>query len=142
MSHLFDVADAVVAELNAISLSQSFTATRVLLADVKWDSLDTLRVAVSGVSITPKRITREKISRKIVVEICVMKRLSAVTAGTVDPFVSFMEEIAEHFESERLANRPGALVESAIVKPPYSEEHLSKFKQFTGLVTLAITDWT
>ena len=142
MSHLFATADAVVTELNATSWSQSFTATRVLVSSVDWKSLDTLRVAVRAVSIEPKRLTRAKVSRKIELQIGVQKRLSAVSSATVDPLVALLEEIAEHFADVYLASRAGARVESSVAEPPYDEKHLAELKQFTGVVTLEISDLT
>jgi len=144
-SLLIACADAVVAELNAGTWSQTVTAQRVFIFEPQRKDLevsDPPLVAVRGYSIEPKRETRGKVQSAIVVEVCVMKGLANVTTASVDPFVALLEEIATHFHSQRLANRTAALVDKAIVDPPYDEKDLSERDQFTGVVRLEITDRT
>lgn len=142
-SALFEIADAIVAELNTATFTSfSFQAERVLVSQVELKALAALRVSVLGVSRVPVPVTRRKTVHRVTVHVCVQQLVSSKNASDVDPLVGLVEEIASFFSRRRMAELPECVVDAdAVGEPPYDERHLAERSQFTGLVTIEVADW-
>lgn len=141
MSALDEIADAVVAELNAGTWSQSFDAERVRVAELELRDIDTVRVLVRPVSWTPQQVTRGKSIKNCTIEVAVLVRLPDATVAQADPWVTLLEELVEHFDGLRPDTIPEAYVETSAPDPVYDERHLAERSQFTAVMRLEVADW-
>ncbi len=111
MSTLTDIADAVTAELNAETWSQSFTAVRMNVPRHKRDEMQNMLVTVAPKSRTTTRATRGQSYKNIEVFVGIEKGLTLESDLNTesDPLIQLGEDIAEYFENGRsLATYPGA----------------------------------
>lgn len=138
---LLTVTDAVVSELNATPWPFAFETERVFQDTIELEQLDTLSVLVRCVKEVPKRLTRAKTIKGVVIDICVRIRPTTLDNASVDPYVEFLSAIRDHFDKAHLVDIPEAIVTKAIMKPAYSEPDLSGKRQYTGLVRLEVMDW-
>ena len=132
---LIDVADAVVADLNAATLSQPVTAARTYLPQFDLKEMTTLHVTVvpkaEGIAVASRASTQHDYS----VDVGVQKKLAAGNNAEIDPLMLLAQEIADYFRFRPLVGRPERWVRTE-VKAPYSPEHLDQLRQFTSVVTL------
>lgn len=135
MAVITDIADAVVAQLNAGTFSQSFTAERAFLPVFELSDLKNVRVTVvpKGVAIIPGG--RSHNQHDYAVDAAVQKKLDAADNAEIDPLVTLVDEIADFFRLKRLESYPGAVWLKTENEPVYSQEHLDQLRQFTGLLT-------
>ncbi len=135
MAVITDIADAVVAQLNAGTFSQSFTAERAFLPVFELSDLKSVRVTVvpKGVTIIPGG--RSHNQHDYAIDVAVQKKLDAADNAEIDPLVTLVDEIADFFRLKRLESYPGAIWLKTENEPVYSQEHLDQLRQFTGLLT-------
>lgn len=136
-AEIIEAADAVVAELNATTFSQAFTAVRKYVPTYELQEMDSLHVTV-----VPKRIEREAQDRasdaeEFMLDIGVQKRVGAanVDAATMDPLTYLCEEIADHFMRWSMASPEAACI-AIEHNPIYLPSHLREMGQFTSVITL------
>ena len=135
MSVVVDVSEAVVGDLNAGSFSQSFTAERHYLPLYDLKALKTLRVTVvpSGNAIEAK--ARRTAQHDVEIDVAVQQKLADTDNAAVDPLMTLVEEIADHFRFKRLT-APDAVWVKTENEPVYAQEHLDEYRVFTSLLTL------
>jgi hypothetical protein len=133
---LTDIADAVVAELNAGSFGQSFTAQRAYLPVFDLAEMKDLHVTVvpKGLATTP--FGRDSSQSDYAIDIGIQKKLSGTTAADIDPLMALVEEIGRFFRQRRLASYPDAIWVRTEHPHLYAPEHLSELRQFTSVLTL------
>lgn len=136
MPLITQVAEAVVAELNATTFSQPITATRAYLPRVELADLKTLKVTVVPSSLTVTAASRTQTQRDVAIDVAVQQKLAAEQNAALDPLLVLAEEIAEHFRAQRLDSLPGALCVQTEFKPIYAPEHIEQLRTFTSVVTL------
>ena len=136
MPLITQVAEAVVAELNATTFSQPLTATRAYLPRVELADLKTLKVSVVPSSLTVTAASRTQIQRDVAIDVAVQQKLAAEQNAVLDPLLALAEEIAEHFRAKRLDSLPGALCVQTEFKPIYAPEHIEQLRTFTSVITL------
>ncbi|RLS59551.1 MAG: hypothetical protein DWH91_00080 [Planctomycetota bacterium] len=136
MPLISQVADAVIAELNATTFSQPIAATRSYLSRVELADLKTLKVTVVPSSVTVAAASRTQTQRDVVIDVAVQKKLGQEQNVSLDPLLALAEEIAEHFRAKRLDSFPGALCVKTEFKPIYSPEHIEQLRTFTSVLTL------
>lgn len=135
MAVITDIADAVVAQLNAGTFGQPFTAERAFLPVFELSDLKSVRVTVvpKGVTIIPGG--RSHNQHDYAIDVAVQKKLDAADNAEIDPLVTLVDEIADFFRLKRLESYPGAIWLKTENEPVYSQEHLDQLRQFTGLLT-------
>ena len=69
----------------------------------------------------------------IEIDVAVQQKLSKTDIATIDPLMTLVEEIADHFRFKRLANAVWIKTEN---EPVYAQEHLDQYRVFTSLLTL------
>ena len=69
------------------------------------------------------------------VDVAVQKKLAEEEAGEIDPLMSLVEEVADHFRLKRLAAYPNAAWVRTANEPVYDPEHLNELRQFTSVLT-------
>ena len=136
MSNVANIADSIVAELNAGSFSQSFTAERHYRPLFDLADMKTLRVSVvpRGQIVNPGSRTRNAFDYSV--DVAVQKKLDAGDNAEFDPLLSLVEEVADHFRLKRLASFPEAIWIRTANEPIYATEHLDELRQFTSVLTL------
>lgn len=136
MPLITQVAEAVVAELNAATFSQPITATRSYLPRVELADLKVLKVTVVPSSVTVAAVSRSQTHRDVAIDVAVQKKLGQEQNISLDPLLTLAEEIAEHFRAKRLDSFPGALCVKTEFKPIYAPEHIEQLRTFTSVLTL------
>jgi hypothetical protein len=137
---ILDIADAVVAQLNATAFSQPVTAERHYQPQFELSEMTELRVSVVPRSVTSKGLDRNRDSFDYKIDVAVQQKLDP-TPGNLDALMALVEEIADHFRSEPLAGYPQARSTEVENVPVYSLEHLDEFRQFTSVITLTYRVW-
>jgi hypothetical protein len=136
MAVIADIADAVVAELNAGGFSQSLEATRCYLPRFDLAEMKHLHVTVvpKGVAVTTG--SRNHNQHDYEVDIAVQKKLAAMDNSEIDTLVGLVDEIADHFRMKRLDSFRAAVWVKTQHEPIYAQEHLDQMRQFTSVLTL------
>jgi len=132
---LLQVADAVVAGLNAASLSMPVAAARAYQPVFDLAEMKTLHVTVVPKGLEQELTSRGSTPRDVKVDVAVQKKLQAADAAEIDPLMQLVEEIAAFFKLRRLAHYPQAVWVKTENVPIYSQEHLAELRQFTSVLT-------
>lgn len=136
MSEIAQVADAVVAALNAASFSQPVTAERSYLPQFELAEMDELHVTVVPKAVEVSIAARDMAAHDYKVDVAVQKRFQTGDAAELDPLLRLVEEIAGHFRFKRLEGYPDAAWVKTEHPALYAPEHMENFRQFTSVVTL------
>ena len=136
MPVISQIADAVVAELNAASLSLPLTAKRLLLPSFELGEMKDLHVSVvpRGVQVLPG--SRHQNQFDYAIDVAVQQKLDDLDNSTLDALLGLVEEIADLFRGRRLDSYPAAVWARTENEPVYSAEHLDQLRQFTSVLTL------
>jgi hypothetical protein len=135
MSVVTDVADSIVAELNAATLSISITAERKFVPSFALQEMANLHVTVvpKGVSIT--KSDRSRNTHDVMVDVAVQKKFDKGDSAEIDPLMNLVDEIADLFRLKRLTSYPAAHWLKTEHAPIYSQEHWDEMRQFTSVLT-------
>ncbi len=136
MAVITEIADAVVAELNAATFSQAVTAERHYLPQFELPEMKTLHVTVVPKGIALGSSDRARGQGDYSVDVAVQKKFETGDNAELDPLTALVEEIADHFRGRRLASYPNAAwlkTEQAVL---YAPEHIDELRQFTSVLTL------
>jgi hypothetical protein len=136
MPLITQVAEAVIAELNATTFSQPITAIRSYLPRVELADLKALKVTVVPSSVTVAAASQSQTQRDVAIDVAVQKKLGQEQNPSLDPLLALAEEIAEHFRAKRLDSFPGALCVKTEFKPIYAPKHIEQLRTFTSVLTL------
>jgi len=141
MSLLMDVADAVVAELNAGNFSQPFTATRRYDPRRPLKDLSTLRVDVvpSQPSMETTPTARDDVFQNdISVDVAVRKKFADGDFAELDPLMDLIEEITEHFQKGWLSDLPHAVLQGIEVAAVADAEYMQTKRVFFSLLMITV----
>lgn len=136
MAVITDIADAIVAELNAATFSQPVTATRHYLPQFDLKEMHALHVTV-----VPKRVVlaggdRSRSQGDYSIDVAVQRKFESEMNADLDPLTNLVEEIVDHFRGKRLASYPNAAWLKTEQTVLYAPEHIDEFRQFTSVLTL------
>ncbi len=137
---ILDIADAVVAQLNAASFSQSLTAERHYQPKFDLSEMTELRVSVVPRSLASKSLDRNRDTFDYLIDVAVQKKTD-MSQAALDALMALVEEIADHFRTQLLAGYPNARCTEVKNEPVYALEHLDEFRQFTSVITLTFRVW-
>lgn len=135
MATIIQIADAVAAQLNGATFSQTLTAARLYAPSFELPDMETLHVTVVPRGIASTSLDRKRDSFSYDIDLAVQKKTDMVQAS-LDALMTLVEEIADHFRAEPLASFPGARCVDVKNVPVYSQEHLDELRQFTSVLTL------
>ena len=135
MSVVVAITENVVTQLNAGSFSQTFTAVRNFLPLYELSDLKSLRVTVVPNATAIEAKARNTTQHDVEIDIAVQQKLSKTDNTTIDPLMTLVEEIADHFRFKRLTS-PDAIWMKTENEPVYAQEHLDQYRVFTSLLTL------
>jgi hypothetical protein len=147
---LTDIADAVVAELNAAAkpvadqpppeggyiFDHAFTAERTYLPVFDLAEMKDLHVTVVPKGLSTSPFGRGSSQSDYALDIGVQKKLSGTAAADIDPLMALVETIGRFFRQRRLASYPEAVWVRTEHPHLYAPEHLSELRQFTSVLTL------
>ena len=136
VSTLMAIADAVVADLNGATFSQSFEAKRYYRPVFDLAEMSDLHVSVVPKGVTSEIQSRARTQNDYQVDVAVQKKTAAET--DLDPLMTLVEEIADHFRFKRLTLAGGgeAVWMRTENQPVYAPEHMDELRQFTSVLTL------
>jgi len=97
------IADAVTAELNGNSFSQSFTAQRLYLPVFDLQGMSTLKVTVVPKGITSQSLDRSRDSFDYQIDVAIQKKVANEIA-TIDALMLLAEEIGDYFRTNPLSS--------------------------------------
>jgi hypothetical protein len=135
MPESVEIADALVAALNAQSWTPSFQAERAYQPSFELKELKTLKVTVVPKGVTITQITREKASHDYQVDVGVQKKFQKGDAVELDPLMQLVQDLANIFRAKRLTGMLAAMWLKSEISPLYSPEHMEQYRQFTSVVT-------
>lgn len=136
MPIITSIADAVVASINAASLSQPVNAERHYQPIFELSELKTLKVSVVPRGLALASAGRALEMSEHLIDVGVQQKLEAVDAAHIDPLIDLVDEIAELFRGKRLDGYPEAMWTKSTIDPLYAPEHLEQYRQFTSVLTL------
>lgn len=135
MATIIQIADAVVAQLNAATFSQPLTAVRHYAPSFKLPDMKELHVTVVPRAISSTSLDRSRDTFSYEVDVAIQRKTDGEQA-TLDALMTLVEEIADHFRAGPLASFPGARCMDVKNAPVFAPEHLDEFRQFTSVLTL------
>lgn len=137
MTIILQIADAVVAALNADTFSQEFDAKRYYQPLFELKDLKVLKVSVVPRGLSIVQAARDKTAQDYQIDVAVQKKFSKGDNPELDPLMDLVEEIADFFRFKRLPEFPEAVWVKTENAPVYSPEHMDQFRQFTSVVTFS-----
>jgi len=140
-SVVVQVADAVVASLNAGSFSVPFVAQRRYRPTFDLAELDTLRVSVVPKSIEIANATRGRNQFDCVIDIGVQQKIDTDDTGAIDALMDLVQQIIDHLRKQQLDDLPEAAWLRIANEPVFAPEHLDQQRVFTSVVTVTYRMW-
>jgi hypothetical protein len=140
MATIIDIAEAVVAELNGATFSQSVSAARHYAPKFDIAEMTTLHVSVVPRSITSASLDRSRDSFEYQIDLAVQQKVDQANPP-LDALMTLVEEIANHFRAGALASYLGARCSDVKNEPVFLPEHLAELGQFTSVLTLTFKVW-
>jgi hypothetical protein len=137
---ILDLADAVVAQLNAATLSQAFTAERLYSPLENLETLTTLKVTVVPRSAFFEGADRNRKTVTTEIDIGVQRR-SDLDQVDLDALMVLVEEIVDLFPFGGLSTYLGASVVGLANAPIWASDHLNEKHVFTSVITLTVKVW-
>lgn len=140
MSLVIDIADAVVAELNAAppdTFSQAFTAVRMVLPEFDLEDLAELKVTVVPKAVEITGATRSGSQYEIAVDVGIQKKLGQDLDTEVAALATLVEEISDYLCRRQLSQTPWAAWSAIRNEPVYAPEHLAAERVFTSVLTVS-----
>jgi hypothetical protein len=140
MAVVLDIADAVVAELNAVPFSQPLVAQRHYQPRFELSEMTNLKVSVVPRSLSSRSLDRGRDSFDYQIDVAVQQKTD-MSQAALDALMTLVEEIADHFRTQPLAGYPQARCTEVKNEPVYALEHLDELRQFTSVLTLTFRVW-
>lgn len=136
MSTILDIADALVASLNAATFSQAFEAERKYQPVFELPDMQTLHVSVVPRSVAITTATRDSSYFDCAVDVGVQKKVNPDEPDQLDELMKLVEEIADHLRLKRLDELPEAAWVAIENEPAFASEHLDQQRVFTSVLTV------
>lgn len=136
---ILTLADALVTELNSHSFSVGFAAVRGYLPTAELPDMGTLRVTVVPKQDDGKLDSRSSSEHQFAIDIGVQQKPATLDNAALDPLMYLVQQIADYF---LFGKRPGGMtLINPEVRMLYLPEHLTRFRQFTAVLTLTFKGW-
>lgn len=136
MSTHIAIADAIVTELQAASLSQAATIQRRYLPEYSLRDLADTCVTVVPTEATITAAGRTANYHDFSVDVAVQRRVEAGDIEALDDLMQLTEEISDALRLKRLAGYPNAAWLRSEVKATFAQEHLNEHQVFTSVLTV------
>lgn len=136
MSAIVNIADAVVAELNASGLLPGVTVQRHYRPTFDLEEMKDLHVTVVPRGVEMSGASRSMVQSDVQIDIGVQKKPTEVNLVELDGLMALVEQIADHLRGRRLAGAPEASWVKTENNPIFAAEHLEQLRQFTSVLTV------
>jgi hypothetical protein len=139
MGLIIDIADAVVAELNAApagTFEPAITAVRRVLPEFDLPELAELKVTVVPKAVEINGSTRSASQFDCQIDIGVQKKLGKELDTEVPNLCGLVDGIAEYLRRRPLVAAPHAIWVRSRNDPVYAPEHLAEQRAFTSVLTI------
>ncbi|MEW4530213.1 hypothetical protein [Maioricimonas sp. JC845] len=136
MAVINDIAEAVVAEINAGTFSQPVTAVRSYAPQYELEELADCRVTVVPKGLATLPGGRSHNQHDYAIDVAVQQKLTTADNTEIDGLLTLVEQIADAFRFRRLSSYPDAIWLKTEHEPVYAPEHLHELRQFTSVLTL------
>lgn len=139
MSLALDIADAVVAELNAApedTFEPGFEAVRRVLPEFELKDLSQLRVSVVPRSVLITTATRAESQYEVAIDIGIQRKLGTDLDAEVEALGTLIDAIAAYLTRRPLAEAPYAVWSAIENEPVYAPVHLAEQRVFTSVLTV------
>jgi hypothetical protein len=137
---ILDLADAVVDQLNAATLSQAFTAERLYAPLEDLETLSALKVTVVPRSLASRPLSRAWDSFDYQLDIGVQQKTD-LSEAMLDGLMLLVEEIVDLLRPGPLTSYPAGRVVDVANQPIWAADHLNEKHVFTSVITLTIKVW-
>ena len=128
-----DLADLLVAALNAETFSESFTAERRAIPRFNLEELKDLTVTVVPRTLETTMLTRKHDMHQIALDIAVQKKVESDDNDELDSLLNLVQEIADAVNRTDLGGAKWIKTEN---DPIYAPDHLHEKRVFTSVLTL------
>lgn len=135
MATIIDIADSVVAQLNATAFSQPVAAARHYAPQFELAQMTALHVSVVPRGINSSSLDRSRDSFEYQIDLAVQQKVDP-SNPPLDALMTLTEEIADRFRTGSLASYPAARCTEVKNEPVFALEHLTELGQFTSVLTL------
>lgn len=136
MSVIVNIADAVVAELNASGLLPGVTARRAYRPTFDLEEMKDLHVTVVPRGVEMSGASRSMVQSDVQIDIGVQKKPAELNQAELDGLMALVEQIADHLRGRKLAGAPEAAWVKTENNPIFAAEHLEQLRQFTSVLTV------
>lgn len=139
MSLAIDLADALVAELNAAptgTFTPAIEAVRRVLPEFELNDLQQTRISVVPRSVRILPASRAGTQHEIAVDIGIQRKLGVDLDAEVQAMSGVVDAIADYLNRRPLAHAPQALWSGMENDPIYAPVHLAEQRVFTSVLTV------
>jgi len=133
---IVNLADAVVAELNASGLLPGVTAQRAYRPAFDLEDMKDLHVTVVPRGVEMTGASRSMVQSDVQIDIGVQKKPTELNQAELDGLMALVEQLADHLRGRRLAGAPEAAWVKTENNPIFAAEHLEQLRQFTSVLTV------
>lgn len=139
MSVVIDIAEHVVATINAADLSQPVLAVRHYLPEFELQEMDQLRVSVVPAELDEEMADRSRDRAEYKIHVAIQKRVAkqdppGLDTTAIDGLMTLVQEIDDLFRHKPLADFEQAHWVKTENRPIYDPRHLREHNQFTSLL--------
>lgn len=139
MSVVIDIAEHVVAAINAAALSQPVLAVRHYLPEFELQEMDELHVSVVPAELDEEMADRSRDRAEYKIHVAVQKRVAkqdppGLDTAAIDGLMTLVQEIDDLFRHKPLAGLEQAHWVKTENRPIYDPKHLRDHNQFTSLL--------
>jgi len=136
MTPIIDIAEAVVAELNASGLLPGVMAQRHYRPTFDLKEMKDLHVTVVPRGVEMSTAGRGLAQREVQIDIGIQKKLATSEASEIDALMALVGQLADYLRGRRLGLSPEAVWVKTENTPIFAPEHLEQWRQFTSVLTL------
>ena len=133
---IIEIADAVVAELNASALFAPCVAERSYAPLFELSEMKDLHVTVVPRGKTTAAHSRATTQEDVAIDVAIQMKLDKADNEEIDALMELVDQIAEYFKLKRLTACPDAAWIGTEYRAIFSPEHLAKMRQFTSVLSL------
>ncbi|MFM7842918.1 MAG: hypothetical protein ACKPEY_01640 [Planctomycetota bacterium] len=137
---ILQLADVIVADLNAATFSQSFITERSYLPRWRLEDLSTIRVTVVPKDNVGERASRSQWQEDYQIDVAVQQRLGSNEQDQADGLIQLAEELADYFKTRNPTGDLATLIAVAFT-PLFDPDHLEKHKTLTTVIALTFRGW-
>lgn len=136
MSTILELADAVVAAVNAGAFGTTVEAVRAYQPTYELQDLQALKFSVMPRSLTITTAARASCYFDCAIDIAVQKKVNPDQPAELDALMELVAQLIDHLRMKRLEAAPDAAWLSIASEPVFVPEHLEQWRQFTSVLTV------